>query len=76
MIDTEKVNRAVRACIRECFGTKVVLAEMASYLDERQKTEGWTASEIRLVESGVRRILKGVVTEERPGRETPGRKTA
>ena len=44
MNDTEKINRAIRACIRECFGSNAILAQIARYLDKLRETEGWKES--------------------------------
>ena len=77
MNDTEKVNRAIRACIRECFGTNAILARIAIYLDKLRQTAGWKESEVRLVESGVRQMLKGMLGDEQPVfHEKPARKSA
>ncbi len=77
MNDTEKINRAIRACIRECFGTNAILVQIARYLDKLRETEGWKESEVRLVESGVRQMLKGMLGDDKRGsRETPRQKSA
>ena len=64
MNDPEKINRAIRACVRECFGTNAVLAKIAGYLDKLRKSEDWNDSELRHVESAVRRMLKEMLDTE------------
>ncbi|HEY3965236.1 MAG TPA: hypothetical protein VGM05_11845 [Planctomycetaceae bacterium] len=77
MNDTAKINRAIRAGIRECFGSNAILAQIARYLDKLRETEGWKESEVRLVESGIRQMLKGMLSgENRSSRETPAQKSA
>lgn len=61
MNDTDKISRAIRACIRECFGSNAVPARVARFLDDLRTKPGWKDSEVRLVERGVRRILTAIV---------------
>jgi hypothetical protein len=57
--DTAKIDRAIRSCIRECFRSTAILPTFVEFLEELQQDPEWKASEVRLVEEGVRRILKG-----------------
>lgn len=66
-VDPDKINRAIRECIRQCFGSNAVLAKVAAYLDALRQKPDWKASEVRLVEKGVRDVLKGVVTLRKAG---------
>ena len=76
--DAEKINRAIRACIRACCGSNAILAQIAKYLDDLRQDSDWHESEIRLVESGVRRLLKGMLAEKKSTatRDVPKRKSA
>jgi hypothetical protein len=65
--DPEKINQALRACVRECFGTTAVLAKIAGYLDELRKREDWDEWEVQLVDKGVRRLLRGTLHTEKSG---------
>ena len=78
MNDHAKINQAIRACVRECFGTNAALAKIAGFLDVLRKSEDWNDSEVRHVEAGVRRMLKGMLHTENDGRgsDAADRKTA
>lgn len=60
----DKINCAIRACIRQCFGSNAILASVADFLDDLRQQPGWTEAEILVVETGVRRMLIGLVASE------------
>jgi hypothetical protein len=65
MSDVEdKINQAIRGCIRDCFGSTAVLAKIAKYLDNLRQASTWHEAEIRQVEAGIRAMLKGMVVEQ------------
>jgi hypothetical protein len=64
--DMIKIDRAIRACVRECFRSTAILATFVECLENLQQDPEWQASEVRLVEEGVRRILKRASPAQRP----------
>jgi len=69
--DAKKIERAIRACIRDCFGSNAVLAKIAIFLDNLQRDPDWRSSEVLVVENSVRRMLKGTFAEKKLGSTPP-----
>ena len=65
--DEKKVEQAVRACVRECFGSNAVLAKIAQFLDGLRHDPDWRRSEVLLVETIVQRLLKRTLDVEKNG---------
>jgi len=65
--DAKKIDRAIRACIRECFGSSDISAKIAKFLDDLRRDPEWISSELLLVESSVCQLLNRTLVEERLG---------
>jgi hypothetical protein len=65
--DTMKIDWAVRSCIRKCFGSTAILPTFVEFLENLQHDPEWKASEVRLVEEGVRRVLKQISATDKRG---------
>jgi hypothetical protein len=51
----------------KCFGTTAILPTFVEFLENLQHDPEWRASEVRLVEEGVRQILKRLSAAEKRG---------
>lgn len=67
-MDQRKVNQAIRDCVRRCDRTHHILARIEEILLSLRASEGWREGELRAVETGVRRVLYGILDgATRPG---------
>jgi hypothetical protein len=60
-MDQRKVNQAIRDCVRRCDRTHHILARIEEFLLSLKASRGWREAELRAVETGVRRVLYGIL---------------
>jgi hypothetical protein len=58
------IRSAVKDCLARCYKGDTPLGVMAEFLAELRQ-QGWSESDIRLVELAVRKVLAGVMSEDR-----------
>jgi len=63
----DKSDSSIRAAVKDglarCYRGNTPLGELAQFLGEL-RTQGWLDADVRKVESAVRKVLAGVVTED------------
>jgi hypothetical protein len=57
------IRAAVKDCLARCYRGNTPLGELAEFLGDL-RAQGWSPADIRKVESAVRKVLAGVVTED------------
>jgi len=57
------IRAAVQDCLARCYEGNTPLGVLAQCLSELRQ-QGWDQSDIRKVETAVRKVLAGVVTED------------
>lgn len=57
----EKLNRAVKACLDRCYGSRDMVSEIAAFCAELGRTAQWTKREIHAVEMAVLEVLHVMV---------------
>ncbi len=65
--EAAKISRAILQCVRACLESDAILAKIAQFSDKLREDPDWHESEIRLVEAGVRGMLKGLLVESKRG---------
>jgi hypothetical protein len=58
------IRAAVKECLARCYKGNTPLGVMAEFLAELRQ-QGWSKADIRLVESAVRKVLAGVMSDDR-----------
>jgi hypothetical protein len=57
------IRAAVKDCLARCYRGNTPLGELAQFLGDL-RAQDWSESDVRKVESAVRKVLAGVVTED------------
>ena len=57
------IRVAVKDCLSRCYSGNTPLGELAQFLGEL-RVQAWSEPDVRKVESAVRKVLAGVVTED------------
>ena len=57
------IRGAVKDCLTRCYRGNTPLGELAQFLGEL-RARGWDDPDVRKVETAVRKVLAGVVTED------------
>jgi hypothetical protein len=57
------IRAAVKDCLARCYRGNTPLGELAQFLGEL-RAQAWSQADVRKVESAVRKVLAGVVTED------------
>jgi len=58
------IRAAVKDCLARCYRGTTPLGELAQFLGDL-RAQGWTEPDVRKVEVAVRKVLAGVVTEDK-----------
>ena len=58
------IRAAVKDCLARCYRGNTPLGELAQFLGEL-RAQGWAEPDVRKVEAAVRKVLAGVVSEDR-----------
>jgi len=58
------IRAAVQNCLSRCYSGDTPLGILAECLGEL-RAQGWSAADVRKVESAVRRVLAGVMSNDR-----------
>ena len=57
------IRAAVKDCLTRCYRGNTPLGELAQFLGEL-RAQGWREADVRKVESAVRKVLAGVVSDD------------
>jgi len=57
------IRAAVKECLARCYRGNTPLGELAQFLGEL-RAQGWSDSDVRKVESAVRKVLAGIVSDD------------
>jgi hypothetical protein len=60
-VNPRKVNEAIRDCLRQCEEGPDILAGFEGFLLSLSAEGGWHEAELHEVETGVRRVLYGIL---------------
>jgi hypothetical protein len=57
------IRGAVKECLARCYRGNTPLGELAQFLGDL-RDQGWSREDVKKVESAVRKVLAGVVTDD------------
>jgi len=60
---SERINKVVRACLRECYGAAAPLVRIAEFIARLRVESDLPEEEIRAIEIAVLRLIGGLVLD-------------